>query len=226
MPSTLHEPTVSALLTHLFADARKTDAAVLAPLRQQGPDAQGSLHQALQSDYRQFYTQVAAAYLPVSEELGRLLYALARARRAKILVEFGTSFGISTIHLAAALRDEGGGTLITTEFEPSKVRRARENLTAAGLVHLVEFREGDALETLRAPLPGPIDLLLLDGAKPLYLPILERLEPQLAPGAVVVADNVKMSPGFAEHIARPSNGYTPIALPWDGDDCLFAVRTP
>jgi predicted O-methyltransferase YrrM len=225
MPSTLQEPHVAALLTHLFADAQKTDAAVLAPLLQRGPDGQEHFPATLHSDYRRFYAQASGAYLPVSKELGRLLYALARARQAKTLVEFGTSFGISTIHLAAALRDGGGGTLITTEFEPSKVRRARENLTAAGLVHLVEFREGDALETLRAPLPGPIDLVLLDGAKPLYRPLLELLEPRLAPGAIVVADNVTQSPGFAAHLAHPASGYTPIALPWEGDDCLFAVRT-
>ena len=55
-----------------------------------------------------------------------------------------TSFGISTLHLAAALRDNGGGRLITSEFEPSKVARARDNLTAAGLIDLLEIREGDA----------------------------------------------------------------------------------
>ncbi|RKH32128.1 O-methyltransferase [Corallococcus praedator] len=222
MTTTLHSPPVATLLTHLFADARKTDAAVLAPFRNLSPEARTK---ALHQDYRTFYAQVSDAYLPVSEALGQLLYALTRARRATTVVEFGTSFGISTLHLAAALRDNGGGRLITTEFEPAKVRRAREHLTSAGLVDLVEFREGDALDTLRTDVPDGLDLVLFDGAKPLYLPLLRLLEPKLGPGALLVADNVKMSPEFAAHLARPEHGYLTVPLPWEDDDCLLAVRT-
>ncbi|RKI44127.1 O-methyltransferase [Corallococcus sp. AB004] len=221
MTTTLHSPPVASLLTHLFADARKTDAAVLAPFSALPADERRAR---LDQDPRAFYASVAEAYLPVSQELGRLLYALARARRARTVVEFGTSFGISTVHLAAALRDNGGGKLITTEYEASKVRRATENLTKAGLVDLVEFRVGDALETLRTDVPDGVDLVLLDGAKPLYLPLLRLLEPKLGPGAILVADNVKMSPEFAAHLSRPEHGYVTIHLPWEDDDCLFAVR--
>jgi len=64
---------------------------------------------------------------------GALLYMLARGNGARGIVEFGTSFGLSTIHLAAALRDNGGGKLIGTEFEPNKLVNARANLEAAGL---------------------------------------------------------------------------------------------
>ena len=104
--------------------------------------------------------------LAVSRETGTLLYMLARSCGARTIVEFGTSFGISTLHLAAALRDNGGGRLITSEFEPSKVARARDNLTAGGLIDLVEIREGDALQTLSVDLPETIDLLLLDARDP------------------------------------------------------------
>ena len=97
--------------------------------------------------------------LPVSRETGSLLYLLARSSGARTIIEFGTSFGISTIHLAAALRDNGGGRLITSEFEPSKVARALENLSAAALADLVELREGDALQTLKHDLPDRVDLL-------------------------------------------------------------------
>ena len=81
--------------------------------------------------------------LPVSRATGALLYMLARSCRARSIVEFGTSFGISTLHLAAALRDNGGGRLITTEFEPSKIARARANLMEGGVMDLVEIRAGD-----------------------------------------------------------------------------------
>ena len=79
--------------------------------------------------------------LPVSRETGRLLYMLAHSIRARNIVEFGTSFGISTLHLAAALHDNDGGRLITCEFEPSKIARARANLTEGDLIGLVEIRE-------------------------------------------------------------------------------------
>jgi predicted O-methyltransferase YrrM len=115
---------------------------------------------------------------------------LARSVQVRSIVEFGTSFGISTLHLAAALRDNGGGRLIGSEFEPTKIARARENLGTAGLSDLVEIREGDALQTLARDLPDSIDLVFLDGAKSLYSPILSLLEGRLRSGALIVADNV------------------------------------
>ncbi|MDR1053799.1 MAG: class I SAM-dependent methyltransferase, partial [Planctomycetaceae bacterium] len=120
------------------------------------------------TDYIKYYEQLKDLPLAVSRETGLILYMLARNCNARTIVEFGTSFGISTLHLAAALRDNGGGLLITTEFEQSKVKKAQENLTVGGLIDLVEIREGDALQTLSIDLPPTIDLLLLDGAKALY----------------------------------------------------------
>ncbi len=146
--------------------------------------------------YRDLYARLKDAPLAVSRETGHLLYMLARSSRAKAIVEFGTSFGISTLHLAAALRDNGGGRLITSEFEPSKAARARENLSAGGLIDLVEIREGDALETLSADLPDQIDLVLLDGAKALYPDILDLVEGSLRPGSLIVADNADDSPDY------------------------------
>lgn len=115
--------------------------------------------------YRQFYGLLKDIPLPVSRETGSLLYMLTRSTRAQSILEFGTSFGVSTIYLAAALRDNGGGRIITTGFESSKAARARENLTEAGLIDLIEIREGDALETLAIDLPETFDLVLLDGAR-------------------------------------------------------------
>ena len=83
------------------------------------------------TDYRDLYARLKDAPLAVSRETGHLLYMLARSSRAKVIVEFGTSFGISTLHLAAALRDNGGGKLITTEFEERSRGRARISPPAA-----------------------------------------------------------------------------------------------
>jgi predicted O-methyltransferase YrrM len=167
------------------------------------------------TEYRDFYGQLKDYPLAVSRETGALLYMLARGSGARNIVEFGTSFGISTLHLAAALQDNGGGRLITTEFEPSKAARARENLTAAGLIELVEIREGDALQTLSRNLPDTIDLLLLDGAKALYPAILALAESRLRPGAFIVADNADYSPEYLAHVRAASKGY--MATPFGGD---------
>lgn len=130
-----------------------------------------------------------------------------RSTGARTIVEFGTSFGISTLHLAAALRDNGGGRLITSEFEPSKVARARENFVAGGLSDLFEIREGDALETLGRDLPEQIDLLLLDGAKGLNPAVLGLVEDRLRPGAFILADNADWSPEYLARVRSPAHGY-------------------
>jgi predicted O-methyltransferase YrrM len=165
------------------------------------------------TDYLDFYGRLKDFPLPVSRETGVLLYMLARSGGARTIVEFGTSFGISTLHLAAALRDNGGGHLITSEFEPSKVARAQDNLTAGGLLDLVEIRRGDALQTLSVDLPETVDLLLLDGAKGLYPEILSLVESRLRPGALIIADNADYSPDYLARVRSPANGYlsTPFA---------------
>ncbi|MBP1178749.1 putative O-methyltransferase YrrM [Methylobacterium sp. PvR107] len=171
--------------------------------------------------YRDFYGRLRDMPLAVSRETGRLLYLLARGSRARSIVEFGTSFGLSTLHLAAGLRDNGGGRLITCEFEPSKVVRAQANLTAAGLADLVEFREGDALQMLSLDLPDTVDLLLLDGAKGLYPEILSLVESRLRPGALVVADNADDSPDYLARVRAPNKGY--LSVPF-AEDVELSMR--
>lgn len=157
----------------------------------------------------------------MSRETGALLYMLARAGGARAIVEFGTSFGLSTLCLASALRDNGGGLLVTSEFEPSKVARARANLEAGGLIDLVDVREGDALTTLAHGLPDVVDLLLLDGAKALYPDILALVEPSLRPGAVIVADNADFCPAYLERVRAPGGGYLSVAF---ADDVELSIR--
>jgi predicted O-methyltransferase YrrM len=173
------------------------------------------------TDYRDLYGRLKDAPLAVSRETGHLLYMLARSSRARTIVEFGTSFGISTLHLAAALRDNGGGCLITSEFEPSKAERARQNLTTGGLIDLVEIREGDALKTLRTDLPDTIDLVLLDGAKALYPEILDLVEGHLRPGAIIVADNADDSPDYLARVRAPGSGYMSTSF---AEDVELTVR--
>jgi predicted O-methyltransferase YrrM len=175
-------------------------------------------------DYRSGLRGQAERFLAVSPSYGRFLYMCVRASRARRIVEFGTSMGISTIYLAAGLRDNGGGQLIGSEIEPSKVLGARVNLKAAGLSDLVDVREGDALQTLR-DVGDMVDLLLLDGAFPLYLPVLKLIRQQLRTGAFVLAENA-LDRDYLDHIRNPANGYQslPVALD-EGRGNEFTVVT-
>lgn len=215
--TTLTAVPLAPLLDHLFDEAGKaTSPAIGAVSRQERERLMRS-----KTEYLDLYNRMKDLWLPVSRETGRLLYMLARSCRARTIVEFGTSFGISTLHLAAALRDNGGGRLITTEFEPAKVARAREHLSAGGVIDLVEIREGDALKTLGTDLPTTIDLLLLDGAKSLYPEILALVESRLRPGALVVADNADYSPDYLERVRAASGGY--VSVPF-ADDVELSMR--
>jgi len=153
-------------------------------------------------------------YIPISPQGGKLLYALTRASAPAIVVEFGTSFGISTIYLAAAVTDNGTGRVLTTELSHRKVEAAGANLREAGVDGPVTILPGDALKTL-ADLPGPVGLALLDGWKDLCLPVLRLLEPRLAPGALVVADDIAFTSmaGYLAYVRDPASGYVSVTFP-------------
>jgi predicted O-methyltransferase YrrM len=218
--NTLAASPLAPLLDRLFNEADALSADTDAVFADLSDDDRARLMRS-KTGYRDLYGRLKDVPLPVSRETGTLLYMLARGSGAKTIVEFGTSFGISTLHLAAALRDNGGGRLITSEFEPSKAARARANLTAGGLIDLVEIREGDALQTLSADLPATIDLVLLDGAKGLYPDILDLLEKHLRPGALIVADNADFSPDYLARVRSPAKGY--LSVPF-GEDVELSMR--
>lgn len=218
--TTLTTAPLAGLLDRLFVEADASSPATIPALAELSHEEHLHLMQS-KTAYRDFYAHLKDLPLAVSRETGTLLYMLARGSNARTVVEFGTSFGISTLHLAAALRDNGGGRLITSEFESSKVVRARQHLTAGGLIDLVEIREGDALQTLSVDLPDTIDMLLLDGAKALYPEILRLVESRLRPGAFIVADNADYSPDYLAHVRSPANGY--LSTPF-GEDVELSVR--
>ena len=166
------------------------------------------------------------AYIPVDPDQGKFLYVTARVLNAKRIVEFGTSFGISTIYLAAAAR-ANGGNVIGTELVPEKVNAARANVAQAGLAQFVNIREGDAMKTL-STIDEPIDLLLLDGWKDIYLPMVKMLTPKLRAGAAVIADNVftfktALRP-YVEHMQNRENGFDSVTLPL-GHGMEYSMRT-
>jgi len=203
MPSTLAEPWVDAALSRLFAQAAR-DEEVASSL----PEDRATRAARQRLSARERADMLQDIYMPVSADVGRLLYALVRACRPETVVEFGTSFGISTIHLAAAVTDNGTGRVVTTELSDRKATAARENLEQVGLAGVVTILEGDALQTL-ASLTGPVGLVLLDGWKGLYLPVLQLLQPRLTPGALVVADDSSFESGadYLAYVRDPGHGF-------------------
>jgi len=166
-------------------------------------------------------------YLPVTPDAGRLLYALVRAGKPSTIVEFGMSLGISAIHLASAVRDNGTGRVVTTELSAAKVTAAKKTFAETGLDDLITVLEGDALSTL-ADIDGPVGFVLLDGWKELYLPVIKLLEPRLTAGALIVADNTSMddTKPYLEHVRDPGNGYVSVNFPVrEGDSMEISCRT-
>ncbi|WP_158852602.1 O-methyltransferase [Saccharothrix deserti] len=214
MSSTLRSEPVVSTLDRLFAAEDQQD--LVAAFAAAGVDV--TAEYPLEMSDAELADRAKDIIMSVSREGGKLLYLLTRAVKARTVVEFGCSFGISTLHLASAVRDNGGGQVITTELQPEKAQRARENFAAAGLDDLVDLRLGDAQETLRE-LPGPVDLLLLDGWPTLRLPILGLVQPRLRPGALVIVDDIDLDVGrninqdFLDYVNDPANGYLTLRLP-------------
>ena len=163
-------------------------------------------------------------FVALDPEKCDLCYMLCRALNARRIVEFGTSFGVSTIYLAAAVRDTvrahgGNGIVIGTEIEPAKAEVARANLADAELASFVEVRVGDARRTL-VDAGGPVDFLLLDSWIPLVRPVMDLVAPQLRPGAMVVCDNVQLyEKEYADFLAvvrNPANGFRSVMLSHEG----------
>ncbi|WP_058960435.1 O-methyltransferase [Type-E symbiont of Plautia stali] len=211
--NTLTSAPLAPLLNYLFELADNMAHPTNEAFRVMSDEEQNRLLQS-KTDYLELYGHLKNVPLAVSRETGKLLYMLARSTKAQSIVEFGTSFGISTLHLAAALRDNGGGKIITSEFEPGKVALARNHFADAGVSDLIEVRVGDALHTLSRDLPAAIDMLVLDGAKAIYPEILALVESHLRPGALIVADDADFSPEYLENV-HSGRGY--LSLPfYDG----------
>jgi predicted O-methyltransferase YrrM len=212
MTSTLQDPRVRSVLDGMHAESERTDPPLLAQAKGKSQEERAAL--------------LGEAFIPVDAQAGRLLYALARTCAPGTFVEFGTSFGISTLYLAAAVRDRGSGRVITTELHTGKASRAREYIREAGLFDLVDLRVGDALETLK-DLPRGVSLVFLDGWKNLYLPCLKLLEPKLEPGALVVADDIDLFPDalrpYLDYVRDASTGYVSVKVPI-GDAMELSVR--
>jgi predicted O-methyltransferase YrrM len=198
MATTLQDPRVAGTLDRMYTESREQ----MSKLREIRPDMSTARTVQERAD------TMSEFYIPVTPESGQLLYSLVRATRPATIVEFGMSFGISALHLASAVRDNGSGRVLTTEISETKIAAAKKTFADTGLDDLITVLEGDALTTL-ANLDGPVDFVLLDGWKELYLPVLKLLEPKLSPGTLVVADNTESKDAgpYLDYVRSSENGY-------------------
>jgi len=128
----------------------------------------------------------------VGREKAKRLAELVRIARPSLVVECGTAWGYSGLWIARELKAAGKGRLITIEIDPKAAKQAEAYFAKAGVADVIALRVGDARKVVRE-IEGPIDFVFLDCNGPNYLPCLEGLEKQLAPGATIVADNVGVS---------------------------------
>lgn len=161
----------------------------------------------------------------VTPDVGRFLHNIVLACRPRSLIEIGTSGGYSTVWIGAAARAVGG-SLVTLEIDPVKVSLARESINDAGLVD-VTLVEGDAFEYLRGR-QEPADFVFLDAEKDDYVEYLGLIVPLLAPGGVLIADNLISHEAELREFrdaALADERLSAVLVPV-GRGELFAVRLP
>ena len=217
MTSPLNDPKLEALLDrlHTQSDAQVDETNAYFAQRAQA----GTLDQEnfFDDDMHRFFSDKLVA---LDRDKAELCYLLCRSLRAARVVEAGTSFGVSTLYLAAAVRDNQveNGVVIGTEYEPRKAKVARANFKEAGLSDFIELREGDLRQTLQ-DIDGPVDFMLVDIWE-VALPALERVSPRLRPGAIVVCDNTTTHADsyrdYFEFINDPKNCLRTLTLPYEG----------
>ena len=217
MASILNDPKLESLLDRLHAQSDtqidETDAYF------------DQREQEIAIDHEDFYDDDMVRFLSdklvaLDRDKAEFCYLLCRSLRATRVVEAGTSFGVSTLYLAAAVRDNQveNGVVIGTEYEPRKVEIARANFKEAGLSEFIDLREGDLRKTLQ-DVGGPVDFMLVDIWE-VALPALELVTSSLRPGAIVVCDNTAVDAAeyrdYFKFVNDPINRFRTLTVPFDG----------
>lgn len=218
----LADPALQAIVERLHAQSLAQEVETGAWFAERAKRGELSWDGLDEKSHRYMADKLVALEAPKAE----FCHLLCRALRATRVVEIGTSFGVSTLYLADAVRANGGGVVIGTEYEPAKAAAARANFAEAGLSELIDLREGDLRETLKV-IEGPVDFVLMDIWTEMARPAIELVAPHLRTGAVVVADNTTQVRHayrhFFEFVEDPANGLRGLTLPFDGG-LEFLVR--
>jgi predicted O-methyltransferase YrrM len=217
MASVLNDPKLEALLDRLHSESDAQVDETNAYYARKEQDGTLDETYAFDDDMHRFFSDKMVA---LDREKAEFCYQLCRSLRATRVVEAGTSFGVSTLYLAAAVRDNQveNGVVIGTEHEPKKAEIARANFKEAGLSEFIDLREGDLRETLR-DVCAPVDFMLVD-IWDVALPALECVSPSLRQGAIVVCDNttedIAEYHDYFEFVNDPKNRFRTMTVPFAG----------
>ncbi len=217
MASPLNDPKLEALLDRLHAQSDTQEDETNAYWARREQEVAIDQENFCDDDMQRFLSDKMVA---IERDKAEFCYLLCRSLRATRVVEAGTSFGVSTLYLAAAVRDNQveNGVVIGTEYEPKKAEIARANFKEAGLSEFIELREGDLRQTLQDT-GGPVDFVLIDIWQ-VALPALERVSPSLRPGAIVVCDNTAVDTAeyrdYFEFVHDPRNCFRTMTVPFEG----------
>lgn len=162
----------------------------------------------------------------VSENVGKFLHSLVQMIGASRILEIGTANGYSTIWLADAVSEQENARLLGLEISTPSYNKALENITAQNLEQIVELRFGNAIELL-PEIEEQFDLIFVDAQKALYSQYWELIKPLMAPGCIIVFDDVIKFPEKTQALystLKQENDYEKIILPSDGDDGLMLLR--
>ena len=205
----LHQENIKATLIELYNDAKNDKTRIIKGL------VKSIIRPMQPEDFKH-------AYLSITEEQGLFLVDLIKKNKLKNIVEFGTSFGISTLFLAQGAL-ETKGRIITTELIASKAEKAMENFKKAEVSNIIDVRIGDAMQTLQNH-KAPIDLLFLDGWKDLYQPLFNMLESNFHTNTIIYVDNANMteSRAFLKEVGR-NDKYTLESI-FDGKVVLIRIK--
>ena len=218
--SVLHDPLLERLLAKLHAESDAQNPAI----RDHYDERDRSVGRSPEDQAARTKTFLSDKLYALDRDKAEFCYQLCRAIDARRIVEIGTSYGVSTIYLAAALHDNlgaagGEGVVIGTEHEPEKARAARAHFQEAGLTRFIDLREGDLRETLRQ-IDWPVDFTLVDIWIPMARPALELIAPHLRRGAIVVCDNTEQHRvAYADYFAfinDPAQQFRTMTLPFAG----------
>ncbi len=218
--SVLHDPLLERLLAKLHAESDAQNPAI----RDHYDERDRSVGRSPEDQAARTKTFLSNKLYALDRDKAEFCYQLCRAIDARRIVEIGTSYGVSTIYLAAALRDNlgaagGEGVVIGTEHEPEKARAARAHFQEADLTRFIDLRQGDLRETLRQ-IDGPVDFTLVDIWIPMARPALELIAPHLRRGAIVVCDNTEQHRvAYADYFAfinDPAQQFRTMTLPFAG----------
>ena len=217
MASLLNDPKLEALLDRLHKQSDKEVDETNAYFERREREESFNYENYCDDDTHRFLSDKMVA---LDRDKAEFCYLLCRSLRATRVVEAGTSFGISTMYLAAAVRDNKveNGVVIGTEHELSKAEIARQNFREAGLSDYIDLREGDLRQTLQ-DVGGPVDFMLVD-IWDVALPALELVSSSLRTGAIVACDNTTAAideyRGYFDFVNDPSNRFRTMTVPFEG----------